>query len=263
MKPLILIVAAGEGKRLYPVTKDVPKAFINIGNEKVIGKVVKDLPTGIEKAVLLRRAKKFEGLEHHLRDNYGFNDGNILYQDRLTSSPRFPVRLSLVPLAYFLGHPPGFLSKNSKYLRQFDPVVIVPADIIVNGLDYLDLLKFHQEQQADVTMPVVIGPVEGSNTRIYTVEDGRFVSATAYVHKDFARELPANERLYTHEGTYVFGRRFFDLPFRKLLRKDHISPPFEGAYKSLKFVPYEGSFEWIDVRDATNLRTARERYGNL
>ena len=261
MEPLILIVAAGEGKRLYPLTRDTPKAFLDVGCEKLIDKVVKALPTEAKRTVLLRKAKKFDGLESHLRGNYSFDDKNILYQDRVTSSPNFPLRLSLVPLIYFLGHLPSFLSKNSRYIRQFDPVVVVPGDTIVSELDYLDLLKFHRDQGADITMPVQQGFLEGSNTRVYTVEYGRFVSATAYVYQPFVRELSHNERLYTHEGTYVFGRRFFDLPFSKLLRRDHRNPPFEGTYRSLKFVPYEGNFEWIDVRNAVNLKAAQERFG--
>ena len=140
MEPLILIVAAGEGTRLYPLTRDTPKAFIDIGSEKLIDKVVKALPKETKNTVLLRKAKKFEGLEGHLRDNYGFNDANILYQDRFTSSPKFPLRLSLVPLAYLLGHLPTSLSRNSSYLKQFDPIVVVPADMICTGLDYLDMM---------------------------------------------------------------------------------------------------------------------------
>ncbi|MBI2660240.1 NTP transferase domain-containing protein [Candidatus Woesearchaeota archaeon] len=261
MEPLILIVAAGEGTRLYPLTLHTPKAFVDIGSEKLIDKVVKALPKETKRAVLLRKAKKFEGLEIHLRDAYGFDNTNILYQDRLTSSPKFPLRLSLVPLAYLLGHLPASLSRNSRYLRQFDPVVVVPVDIICRGLDYSDLLESHREQQADITMPVQRGFVEGSNTRVYTLEGERFISATPYVHPPFGNELAQNQILYTHEGAYVFGRRFFDLPIGKLLRKDHRSPPFEGAYRSLKFVPYESHFEWIDVRDAANLKAARERFG--
>lgn len=261
MDPLILIVAAGEGTRLYPLTLHTPKAFVDIGNEKLIDKVIKVLPKETEKAVLLRRAEKFEGLERHLRKNYRFDDEHILYQDRVTSHPRFPLKLSLVPLAYLLGHLPPTYSRNSRHIIQFDPVVVVSADIICRGLDYLDMLKFHREQEADVTMPVQQGFVDGSNTRVYTLDGGRLVSATPYVHPPFNDNLAENQRLYTHEGAYVFGRRFFDLPFSRLLRTDHRNPPFEGAYKSLKFVPYEGHFEWIDVKDAKNLKAAIERFG--
>ena len=56
----------------------------------------------------------------------------------------------------------------------------------------------------------------------------------------------------------MLGRRFFDLPISQLLRKDHREPPFEGAYRNLKFVPYVGNFEWKDIRDKDKLEEAKK-----
>ena len=223
MEPLIFIVAAGEGKRLYPETKDKAKPFLDIGDKKLIDLVIEPLSEGIEKAVLLKKARKFGLLEKHLRDKYGFDDRRILYQDRLTSSPYLPRKLSLseLPLAYYLSFLPTALSRNSRFIRQFDTVVLVPGDVIVEGLNYLDLIKAHTESQADITMPVQQEFVRGSNARVYTIENGRFVSASAYVNPPFTRQLSENERLYWHEGTYVLGRIFFDLPSYKFFRKDY------------------------------------------
>ena len=263
MQPGFLIVAAGEGKRLRPLTDKIPKPMIEIGDERLIDKVMTALPEGIERTVLLKRSRKFQEFEEYLRRKYGFDDNHILYQDKITSSQYLPRKLSLseLLLAYYLAFFPPSLSRNSKHIRQFDPVIIVPADIIVEGLDYLDMLRFHNQNEADITMPVKEKFVTGSNTRIYTVEDKRIVAASDYVHEPLERKLDSDERCYTAEGAYVLGKRFFDLPLDKLLRKDHRKPPFEGAYRSLKFVPYEGNFRWIDVRDQHNLAVARERYG--
>lgn len=262
MEPLILIVAAGEGKRLRPETEAVPKSFVHIGNgKKLIDLVMEPLPESIERAVLLRRGKKFRILEDHLRRNYGFDNRHILYQDFLTSSlPRSITKDFLLILGYLVGHFPPMLSRNSRLLQQYDPIVLVPADVIVKDLDYLDLIKYHKEHKADVTMPMSHVFFRGSNTRIYTIEDGRFVRATPYIHS-LDIELAENEHVYTHEGTYILSRRFFDLPWYKLLRKDYRAPDFVGAFNSLKFVPYEGDFDWIDVRDHQNLTDARRRFG--
>ena len=262
MEPLILIVAAGQGKRLLPITEDTPKAFVDIGDRKLIDLVMEPLPAHIEKSVLLSKTKKFGQLERHLRENYGFNDNNVLYQDRITTSPYLPKKLNLseLPLAYYLEFFPPIVSKNSKFLRQFEPIILVPGDVIVNGLDYMGLMRFHTINGADVTMPVKDDFVEGSNTRIYTVKDGRLTEATAYIKPPLNRELPENEKRYTSVGAYVLGRKFFDLPWYKLIRKDHRVPDFAGVFKSLRFFPYEGTFEWIDVRDHTNLKKAIQRY---
>ena len=137
MEPLILIIAAGEGKRLRPLTENTPKPFIDIGDKKLIDLVMEPLPQGIERAVLLKITKKFHELEKYLRQSYGFSDGNVLYQDRITTSPHLPRQLALseLPLAYYLAFLPTALSRNSRFIRQFDPVVLVPADIIVEGLN--------------------------------------------------------------------------------------------------------------------------------
>ncbi|MBI2657732.1 NDP-sugar synthase [Candidatus Woesearchaeota archaeon] len=263
MEPLILIAAAGEGKRLYPLTKDTPKPFVDIGDEKLIDKVAKALPKGIKKAVLIKRTRKFKGLERHLVDKLGFQSEDILYQDRITASPYLPgsLNLSELPLAYYLGFFPPAVSRNSAIIRQFDPIIFVPGDIIVEGLDYFDMLRFHHAHASDVTMPMQEGFVRGSNTRIYKIENGMVVSASQYVNPPLSKQLEENERVYTHEGTYVLGRQFFDLPLSRWFRKDHITPPFDGAYQSLKFVPYEGIFEWIDIRNIANLAAARARFG--
>lgn len=273
MNPLFLIVAAGAGKRLRPETEDKPKSFVDIGNKngnkKLIDLVMEQLPKDVEKAVLLRRAKKFEQLEQHLRDEWGFDERNILYQDRITTFSYLPRKLALseLPLAYYLAFFPTWLSRNSRFIRQYNPVVLVPGDIIVDGLDYLDLVKFHTDKGADITMPVKQGFKEGSNTRIYTIKDGRFVKASGYIHQLQPQSQPVpvaeNERVYTAEGAYVLSRRFFDLPLHKFFRRDHSAPDFAGVFKSLKVVPYEpsGNFDWIDIRDAHNLAAARERYG--
>ncbi len=256
MEPLILIVAAGEGKRLYPITKDIPKPFLDIvkdkdgKDKKLIDLVMEPLPDGIEKAVLVKKTEKFRQFEAYLRDTYGFDNRNILYQ------PKW-IDFSELPLALYLGK----VSRHKSFIRQFDPIILVPADVIIfSGLSYLDLLKFHNKNNADVTMPVIHGFLEGSNTRVYTIEDGRFVKASAYIYKGFGGALTENDRIYTHEGTYVLGRRFFDLPLSRLIKKDHRAPPFTGVYKSLKFVPCEGNFDWKDVVNDENLKIVKERF---
>jgi len=262
MKPLILIAAAGGGKRLRPLTENVPKPFIEIGNKRLIDLVMDKLPDGIEKVVLLKKDEKFGQLERHLRGKYHFGDGSILYQDRITSSPHLPREFapSEIPLAYYLGFFPVWLSRNSRTIRSFDPIVLVPCDVIVEGLNYLDLVEYHAHKNADITMAVKQGFVKGSNTRAYIVRDGRFVTASDYIEPPFDKKLAEDERIYTSEGTYVFGKTFFDLRLHQLIVYC-MENGFARAFKTLKLVPYESDFSWIDVADHQNLKIARERYG--
>lgn len=253
MEPLILIVAAGEGKRLYPLTENIPKPFIDIGDKKLIDLVMEPLPEGLERTVLLKQTEKFIEFEKYLRERYGFGNGNILYQ---------PSWLSLIelPLVLYLGK----VSRYADFLRQFDPIILVSGDVIVEGLDYLGMMSFHLRHQADVTMPVKEGIKEGSNSRVWTVKDGRFVDASHHIVKPLGRQLKPDERIYTHQGAFVIGRRIFDINLLKIMAYYagyHFNLGFRSGFDVMKVIPYEGNFDWIDVRDHQNLAEARRRFG--
>lgn len=269
MQPLIVILAAGEGTRLYPITEKIPKGMVDIGSKELIDWKVESLPVGIKKAVFLRDSKieqKFLPLEERLRKVHGFGDDSIIYQDRLISLGYMPGKFDLQTeeIAYYL----SAFFRSAGYQGKFEPVIFVPVDTLVQGIDYLELLAHHRKEDADVTMVMKEGFNRGSNTRVYTVENGRFVAASSYKHpewedrgcpEDMEIRMEPRQKILTHEGTYVIGSRFSEVSLH-VLGKCFLESDFSELFKELKVVPYVTDAYWIDVRDAHNLKLARQRF---
>ena len=176
-------------------------------------------------------------------------------------------KFSTEPLTYFLGHF-TWISRNSRYLKKFDPIIFVPVDTIVEGIDYLALLEYHRQQGADVTMLMKEGFKRGSNTRAYTLDGVRIVNAGQYLHPEWeARGCPADmgvnlepgQRTLTHDGTYVMGRRFFEMPLWNVFWQT-IKPDYAKLFKDIKFVAYVTNGDWTDIRDPQNLEKVRSEF---
>ncbi len=270
MEPLIVILSAGEGSRLHPITDDIPKAMIDIGGKPLIDYKIESLPSGIRRTILLRdpkQAEKFRQLEERLREKHVFDDKNIIYEDMLISLGYMPQNstLSTEELAYYLS---TFL-RSSDSFKEFEPIIFVPVDTIGEGRDYSALLEHHTKTKADITMLMRKGFNRGSNTRIWTIEQERFIAASSYLHPEWeAKGCPPDmqvalnhgQEVLTHEGTYIVGINFSRVSL-DFFRECYISSDFTELFRTLKVVPYITDAEWIDIRDITNLEMAIERFG--
>lgn len=74
-----IILAGGKGTRLMPLTKDVPKALISIGNKTLIQIVLDSLPDKIDEIIIVRKY-----LGNLLSEKIGeiYNNKSITYIDQ-------------------------------------------------------------------------------------------------------------------------------------------------------------------------------------
>lgn len=73
-----MILAAGKGMRLMPITADIPKAMVEVAGEKIIDRSIKSLIDFGIKKIVVNTHYKADILEAHLEKKYEKSDVEIL-----------------------------------------------------------------------------------------------------------------------------------------------------------------------------------------
>lgn len=87
-KPGVLILAAGKGERLKPLTDNISKALLPINNRAIISKLIKKFPNDYKFVITL--AHKGKDIEDYLNITYPSHDFEFVYIDDITSNSSGP-----------------------------------------------------------------------------------------------------------------------------------------------------------------------------
>lgn len=128
-----VILCAGKGTRLNPLTEVLPKVMLPVGGEPLLGRNIKHL-------------KKF-GIDEFFINLHYLPDS---ITDYLGTGEKFNVKIHYFKEKELLGTG-GALNPFKKSLKQ--TFFLLYGDILTQ-LDIDKLLKFHQEKKADVTAVV-------------------------------------------------------------------------------------------------------------
>ena len=128
-----LIMAGGEGKRLYPYTNNCPKPMLSVGGKPIIEHIIE-------------RAKRHGFVNFIISVHYL---GNII-EDYLGDGKSLGVKISYLRETMALGTA-GCLSLIEEIPRH--PILITNGDVLTN-LNYKNILNYHEEKKADATMVV-------------------------------------------------------------------------------------------------------------
>lgn len=131
-----MILAAGLGTRLRPLTENVPKALLKIGNTSLLELAIRKL------------------------DHYGFSDIiiNIYHHpdmiiDFLEKNRNFGINISISDERDMLLDTGGGLKKASPFFTRDEAFLIYNCDILTD-LNLLTLYKYHLEHSALCTLAV-------------------------------------------------------------------------------------------------------------
>jgi dTDP-glucose pyrophosphorylase len=180
-----VIMAGGFGKRLRPLTEDLPKPMLPIGDRPLLEHTIKQLrQSGI---------RRVNVTTHYLRDkitNY-FGDGHD-----------FGVELHYVAEDRPLGTAGGL-----RLVEDHDgPLLVINGDIMTS-VRFCDLMTYHRELGADATIgvrkyevQVPYGVVDCEGPRVLKIREkpqmSFMVNAGIYVLEPCVyRNVPANEHL--------------------------------------------------------------------
>jgi NDP-sugar pyrophosphorylase family protein len=216
-----IIIAGGFGKRLYPITKNIPKPMVRIKNKPILEHIIINAKN--------EGFYKFTIIVHHLKDkiiNY-FKDGS-----------KFGVNIEYIVEKKPLGTAGGLSLLKKKISKN---IIITNADMLSN-LNFKDLLNYHKSNKSDATVGIKVM----STKENYGLVDLKGINIVKF------KEKPTLHR-FINCGVYVLNTQSLKkltmnkqidmITFLQNLKND--------KKKIIAFPVYEG---WLDLGNRKNLK---------
>lgn len=179
-----VVMAGGKGTRLHPLTEELPKPMLPVGDRPLMERIIRQLSSAGIRDVSITT--------HYLAEKITDHFGN---------GSEFGVHLSYVPEDRLLGTAGGL----SLMPTPEAPLLVINGDILTE-LDFRAMLAFHREQRAALTMAVrpyevqvPYGVVESEGAKVRQVVEKPtyqyFVNAGIYLLEPHVHALiPKDER---------------------------------------------------------------------
>lgn len=205
----VVIMAGGKGMRLRPLTKNIPKPMLKVGNRPLLH-------------TLVEKFKDSGYMNFVICVNYK----SKIIQDYFGDGDKFGVKIEYIHEKTKMGTA-GALSLFKK--KPNEPFFVINGDLLTN-LDFEKMLNFHNEHNAKATMCVreynidsPYGEVKLENENIKKIE-----------------EKPKH-KFYVNAGIYILDpkcidlipKKFFDMPslFKKMIKNKNKTISFPlGEY---------------------------------
>lgn len=165
-----VVMAGGFGTRLYPLTEDVPKPMLPVGDQPLLERIIEQLQqSGIERVHLTTHYKKDIIAEH-------FGDGS-----------KFGLEIRYLEEEQPLGTAGALCLLEA----PTEPLLVINGDIL-SQVNFSAMLNFHREHEADMTVavrqhesPIPFGVVEVDGIKVTGITEKpvitHFVNAGVYL----------------------------------------------------------------------------------
>jgi len=164
-----IILGGGQGKRLFPLTRDRSKPAVPIGGKYRLIDIPlsNSLNSGIKQIYILTQFNSVS-LNNHIHQTYKFDYFSDI-RVRLLAAEQ-----TIASTNWFQGTADAVRKHIVHYnLEPEDEVLILSGDHLYR-MDYNDLLNFHREKNADLTISVVgIGKEETSGLGIMSLDSNQ------------------------------------------------------------------------------------------
>jgi mannose-1-phosphate guanylyltransferase len=193
-----LLLAGGKGTRLRPITNNLPKPMVHIMGKPLLERTILNLKNcGVDEVVLSTCYKS-----KHIKDF-------------LKDGAELGVKINYITEDIPLGT--GGAIKNAE--EFFDDTFIILNSDIVSDIDYAELIRYHKEKKAHVTIamtevedPSQYGVIEFNDSGFVTAfkekpkigeTSSKFINAGVYIFEpEVLKEIPANSVVSIEKETY-------------------------------------------------------------
>lgn len=210
---LAMILAGGEGKRLYPLTKDRAKPAVPFGGRyRIIDFVLNNfINSGIFKIKVITQYKS-DSLNKHISRGWQL-------------SPFLDQYIDLVPAQMRIGNDWYRGTADAVYQNKLHIIDENPEYVCVFGgdhiykMDVFQMIKYHKKNHADLTISAIPIPIEeASEFGIMEVDDNWKLVNFVEKPQHAPRTIPGNPNMcLASMGNYVFGKNIL----LNVLEEDH------------------------------------------
>ena len=200
-KILTIILAGGQGERLYPLTKDRAKPAVPFGGiYRIIDFTLSNcLNSGLRKIVVLTQYKSFS-LDRHLRLGWNiFNNELDEYIEQIPPQQRISDQ-------WYQGTADAVYQNIYTLEKEQPEMVLVLSGDHIYKMDYRSMVLFHLENKADLTVACMEVPLnEGKRYGVIKAnEENRIVG----FHEKPSEPIPTPnnpEAILISMGIYLFN----------------------------------------------------------
>ncbi len=199
---LVMILAGGEGKRLYPLTKDRAKPAVPFGGRyRIIDFVLNNfINSGFFKIKVLTQYKS-DSLNKHITRGWALSPFLNQYVDLAPAQMR-------TGSDWYLGTADA-IYQNIFHITDEDPdyVCIFGGDHIYK-MDVSQMLNFHKEKNADLSISAIPIPIEEAHEfGIIEVDDDWKLVNFVEKPKEKPKSIPGNpDMCLASMGNYIFNK---------------------------------------------------------
>lgn len=228
-KNTVILMAGGLGTRLRPLTENIPKPMLNVGNKPILETIIEGFKqAGFTNFILSVNYKK------------------EIIQDYFKDGSAFGVSISYIEEDKRMGTA-GALSLLKE--KPTSPIFVMNGDLLTQ-VNFEQLLHFHEESNAMATMCV----------REYEYQIPYGVIETEGQQLVSIKEKPM-QRSFVNAGIYVLSPEVFDfIPQGEFYDMPDLFKQLMDSQKNVSAFPVREY--WLDIGRMADFERADDEYGS-
>ncbi|MBP7211971.1 glucose-1-phosphate adenylyltransferase [bacterium] len=199
---LVMILAGGEGKRLYPLTRDRAKPAVPFGGRyRIVDFVLNNfINSGFFKIKVLTQYKS-DSLNKHITRGWALSPFLNQYVDLVPAQMR-------TGNEWYKGTADAVFQNANQILDANPNYVCVFGGDHIYKMDVAQMLNYHKKRNADLTISAIPIPIEeASEFGIMEVDDNWKLTNFVEKPKTTPKTIPGNPKMcLASMGNYIFNK---------------------------------------------------------